>query len=218
LADSSVALRSLSAAEYILFDTGHDLTQPDSRTRYCPLLTAIGDYQLTFSINVEKEWQRFAKYINNFPNDRFANEHEVLTEFLRVQVTVIDNLGKRLEEPFKTGRVQVYQLEHWRSGLTLESMHKTTQTAQLLWQNGWRPLAAAKDEDLATSIDQTYIALLGKLFAHLPVPLSTSITTAEGVAWVRNRQSEVHMLDVLQRRTLAKTLGIQIGFNANDGD
>jgi predicted lipoprotein len=58
----------------------------------------------------------------------------------------------------------------------------------------------------------------GKLSAHLPVPLSTSITTAEGVAWVRNRQSEVHMLDVLQGRTLARTLGIQIGFNANDGD
>ena len=215
---SSVALRGLSAAEYILFDTGHDLNQPAIRQQYCPLLTEISSYQVQLSSSIEKEWQQLAKNTRSFPNARFANEHEVLTEFLRVQVTVIDNLGKRLEEPFKAGRVQVYQLEYWRSGLSQASLHNTATTAKSLWQNGWRPLAAAKDEDLVTSIDQTYMVLLSKLSADSPVPLSTVITTAEGIAWVRNRQSEVHMLDVLQGRTLAKTLGIQIGFNANDGD
>ena len=218
LADSSVALRGLTAAEYILFDTGHDLTQQDSRERYCPLLIAISAYQLNFSTNVEKEWQRFAKLTKNFPNDRFANEQEVITEFFRIQVTLLDSIGKRLQEPLKSGRVQIYQLEYWRSGQTQASLHAAIKTDEALWKNGWRTLAVTKDEDLVTSIDQTYASLLSNVLPVSPQPLSVSITTAEGLAWVRNRQSELHMLDILYGRELAKTLGVQIGFNANDGD
>jgi predicted lipoprotein len=48
--------------------------------------------------------------------------------------------------------------------------------------------------------------------------MSVSITTAEGLAWVRSRQSELHMLDIFYGRELAKILGVQMGFNANDGD
>ena len=218
LAESSVALRGLTAAEYILFDTGHDLTQPEIRQRYCPVLTAIGAYQLTFSAAVEKEWQDFSKKIKKIPNDRFANEQEVITEFLRVQVTLLDSLGKRLQEPLKSGRVQIYQLEYWRSGQTQASLHAAIKMDEALWQSGWRTLAAAKDAELVTSIDQTYSALLGNIVPVSLQPLSVAITTAEGLAWVRNRQSELHMLDMLYGRALAKTLGVQLGFNANDGD
>jgi hypothetical protein len=218
LADSSVALRGLTAAEYILFDTGHDLTQPDSRQRYCPLLTAIGAYQSTFSATIEKEWQQFSKQIKKFPNDRFANEQEVISDFFRVQVTQLDSIGKRLQEPFKSGRVQIYQLEYWRSGQTQASLHAAIKMDEALWKNGWRTLAAAKDEDLVTSIDQTYTSLLGNVLPASLQPMSVSITTAEGLAWVRSRQSELHMLDIFYGRELAKILGVQMGFNANDGD
>jgi len=218
LADSSVALRGLTAAEYILFDKGHDLTQPEMRQRYCPLLTAIGAYQLTFSARVEKEWQQFARLTKNFPNERYANEQEVITEFFRVQVTLLDSIGKRLQEPLKSGRVQIYQLEYWRSGQTKAGLHAAIKTDEALWQNGWRTLAAAQDEDLVTSIDQTYTSLLNNILPVSLQPLSVSITTAEGLAWVRNRQSELHILDILYGRELAKILGVQLGFNANDGD
>lgn len=218
LADSSVALRGLTAAEYILFDTGHDLKQPEMRQRYCPLLTAIGAYQLTFSARVEKEWQQFARLTKNFPNERYANEQEVITEFFRVQVTLLDSIGKRLQEPLKSGRVQIYQLEYWRSGQTKAGLHAAIKTDEALWQNGWRTLAAAQDEDLVTSIDQTYTSLLNNILPVSLQPLSVSITTAEGLAWVRNRQSELHILDILYGRELAKILGVQLGFNANDGD
>jgi predicted lipoprotein len=218
LADSSVALRGLTAAEYILFDAGHDITQPEIRQRYCPLLTSIGAYQSIFSVHVEKEWQQFSKKIQEFPNDRFANEQEVITEFLRVQVTLLDSIGKRLQEPLKSGRVQIYQLEYWRSGQTQAGLHAAIKTDEALWKNGWRALAAAKDQDLATHIDEAYASLLGNVLPASLQPLSVSIATAEGLAWVRNRQSELHRLDILYGRELAKILGVQIGFNANDGD
>ncbi|HSC76467.1 MAG TPA: imelysin family protein [Pseudomonadales bacterium] len=218
LAESSVALRGLTAAEYILFDQSHDLTQTATRQRYCPLLLAIGIYQTNFSSSTEKEWLEFSKKIAKFPNDRFANAQEVVTEFLRVQVTMLDGLGKHLQEPLKSGHAQIYQLEYWRSGQTQAGLHAAIKMDEALWHNGWRALAAAKDEDLVTSIDQTYTALLGNIAPVSLQPLSVSITTTEGLAWIRNRQSELHMLDTLYGRALAKTLGVQIGFNANDGD
>ena len=182
------------------------------------MLTAIGAYQSTFSATIEKEWQQFSKQIKKFPNDRFANEQEVISDFFRVQVTQLDSIGKRLQEPFKSGRVQIYQLEYWRSGQTQASLHAAIKMDEALWKNGWRTLAAAKDEDLVTSIDQTYTSLLGNVLPASLQPMSVSITTAEGLAWVRSRQSELHMLDIFYGRELAKILGVQMGFNANDGD
>lgn len=218
LASSSVALRGLSAAEYILFDRTHDISQQDVKNHYCPLLNEIGTYQATFSLTLEQEWQQFSKQTQKFPNERFANEHEALTEFLRTQVTALDNTGKRLAEPFKTGQTQIYQLEYWRSGLSQASLYSMAQTHEALWRQGWRTLALPRNSDLATSIDQTYVALLENL-SRIPLqPLSVTITKAEGVAWVRSRQSEWLTLDKLYGHALAKTLGIQIGFNANDGD
>lgn len=218
LSESSVALRGLSAAEYILFDQAIDMNQPDVRQHYCPLLQEIGVYQMEFSSRIELEWQASGKNIQAFPNERFASENDALTEYLRTQVNAIDSLGKRLEEPLKSGRAQVYQLEYWRSRQSLATMDISAKMAETLWQQGWRPLAEKKDKALANRVDQAYLSLGGNLPGNALVPLSTLITTAEGVAWVRNRQAELRTLDTLQGRELAKLLGIQIGFNANDGD
>ena len=218
LASSSVALRGLSAAEYILFDRAHDISQPDVKNHYCPMLTEISAYQASFALTLEQEWQQFSKQTQQFPNERFANEHEALTEFLRTQVTALDSAGKRLAEPFKNGQAQIYQLEYWRSGLSQASLYSMAQTHEALWRQGWRVLALPKDSNLATQIDQTYAALLDNL-SRIPLqPLSVTITKAEGLAWVRSRQSEWLSLDKLYGSALAKTLGVQIGFNANDGD
>jgi predicted lipoprotein len=236
LAESSAALRSLTAAEYILFDSGHDLAQDGTRQYYCPLLTAIGAYQTTFSGKIEKEWQGFSTQITTFPSTRFASEQEALTEFLRVQVATLDSLGKRFQEPLKSGRVQIYQLEHWRSGQTEANLYAAVTTHATLWKNGWRILATEKNIDATKSnnttnntgaiagvdtikdIDQSYAGLLSNISPTALEPLSVSITTAEGVAWVRNRQSELRTLDKLYGGSLAPALGVQIGFNANDGD
>ena len=222
---ASVVVQGLTANEYLLFDPSVDLSQPASKSRYCPLLGAIGAHQQTLSAAIVSEWQAAdgtLAQLQKQPNARYADAKEAITELLRVQVTGLEGLKKRLGTPLgrqTKGQPQPYQAEAWRSNASLSNLLASLNSAQRVWQgannDGMRRLL--DDDKLAGQIDRAYADSQQQLSA-LQQPLSTLLASDNGRAQLNALYDSLNTLHRLHETDLAKALGIQLGFNANDGD
>ena len=227
LANASVVVQGLTAYEYILFDPELDLSQPEQKTRYCALLQAIGVHQQELAGNIVGEWQGksgMAEQLKTFPNNRYADANEAIAELLRVQISGIDGLKKKLGAPLgrqTKGIPQPYQAEAWRSTASLANLGAALASAELLWHGGNRDgiqaLLGDDQAELAQRIDAAYQETRQRL-AALERPLGELLADEAGRASLNELYDSLNRLHRLQESDLAKALGVQIGFNAHDGD
>ncbi|VXC73534.1 Periplasmic lipoprotein-like protein [Pseudomonas sp. 8Z] len=228
LASASVVVQGLTASEYVLFDAGIDLTQAEQKSRYCPLLQAIGQHQQTLASDIVSQWQAdksgMAAQLKSFPNERYADSKEAVAELLRVQVSGIDGLKKKLGAPLgrqSKGIPQPYQAEAWRSNASLANLGSALASAELLWhgsnKDGLQALLGSDQADLAKRIDAAYLDTRQRL-AALDLPLTELLTSEAGRTQLSELYDSLNRLHRLQESDLAKALGVQIGFNAHDGD
>lgn len=226
LENASVVVQGLSAYEYLLFDTGIVLDAA-GKSRYCPLLTAIGAHQQQLSTDVLQQWQDedgMAAQLKAFPSERYAESREAIAELLRAQINGLDGLKKKLGAPLgrqTKGQPQPYQAEAWRSGATLASFAATVASAERLWSgakaDGLRSLLGDEHAGLAQRIDQGY-AELNRQLAALDQPFSALLADSVGRERLNALYQQLDQLHRLHQSELARALGIQIGFNAHDGD
>lgn len=224
---ASVVVQGLTAYEYVLFDTSIDLSNPEQKTRYCPLLTAIGEHQRQLSATVLEQWQSkdgMAAQLKTFPNARYADAPEAMAELMRAQINAIDSLKKKLGAAL--GRQarslpQPYQAEFWRSNASLSSLAATLASAERLWlgadKDGVRQLLGDEHQELVERIDQQYASTRQQL-ANLQRPLGELLADQAGLAELNAFYDDLNVLHRLQGGEVAKILGVQLGFNANDGD
>ncbi|MFC3606618.1 imelysin family protein [Stutzerimonas tarimensis] len=220
----SVVVQGLTAYEYVVYDPEIDLQDSDTRVRYCPLIVAIGEHQQALSGRILEQWQAdgMTAQLSRFPNERYADGDEALGDVMRVQVTALDGLKKKLGQPLGRpgqGIPQPYQAEAWRSGRSLASIGATVEGARALWQgaNGDGLRSRLEDQALAERIDAAYGAVSERL-AKLQAPLSELLATEDGRERLNALYDELNVLHRLHQGELARALGIQIGFNAHDGD
>ena len=224
---ASVVVQGLSAFEYVLFDPAIDLTDSTQKARYCPLLIAIGQHQQQLAETVLAQWQAkdgMAAQLQTFPNARFALPSEAIADILRTHVTALDGLKKKLATPLgrqSNGQTQPYQAESWRSDSSLDNLSASLNAAQNLWQgknmDGLRQLLTPEQQELGKRIDAAYastIAQLGSLSGSLKAMLSSD----DGRQQLSRLYEQLDQLHRLHERELAKALGVQLGFNAHDGD
>jgi predicted lipoprotein len=217
----------LSAYEYILFDAEIDMATADQKARYCPLLTAIGERQKTLAEDILNSWNStdgMLAQLSKFPNQRYADSHEAIAELLRVQVTALDSLKKKLGTPLgrqSKGVPQPFQAEAWRSKASLSSLQAGLESAETVWtgvdNKGLRGLLPAEQKPLADKIDAAY-AESRKQLAALTPPLVELLATEQGRQQLNAFYDSLNVVHRLHEGELAKALGIQLGFNANDGD
>ena len=218
LEGASVVVQGLTAFEYVLFDEQTAVTE--NRDRYCPLLTGIARHQLTLSDQVLALWQQpegMLDKLTSFPNARYANADEALGGILRVQVTGVDTLKKKLGTPMgrlNSGVPQPYQAEAWRSRHSTENLQASLAGAQAVWE---RVRSLVGDAGLVADIDQAYKTIRDQLEA-LPAPLMELVQDPTRQAQLQSLYQNLDAMETLQQDDLARHLGIQIGFNANDGD
>lgn len=225
--NGSVVLQGLTAYEYVLFDKAVDLTDSDTKGRYCPLLEAIGEHQQKLSADILLSWQAkdgIASQLTEFPNERYADPQEAIGDLLRVQVTALDGLKKKLGAPLgrqSKGIPQPFQAEAWRSDATLESIDASLAGAQRLWlgqdSNGLKDLVPADQADLAKRIDAAY-GTARKHLEDIMLPFSELVADEAGRARLDALYKDIDALHRLHQTELARALGVQIGFNAHDGD
>ncbi|MDH1443076.1 imelysin [Pseudomonas sp. GD03721] len=227
LAKASVVVQGLTAYEYMLFDPALDLTQAEQKARYCPLLQAIGQHQQALAVQIMDEWQGkpgMAEQLKTFPNERYADANEAIADLLRVQVTALDGLKKKLGAPMgrqSKGIPQPYQAEAWRSAASLANLGAALANAELLWhgsnRDGIQTLLGDDQADLANRIDAAYQDTRQRL-AALDKPLGDLLADEAGRAALNELYDSLNRLHRLQESELAKALDVQIGFNAHDGD
>ncbi len=227
LAKASVVVQGLTAYEYMLFDPALDLTQTEQKARYCPLLQAIGQHQQALAVQIMDEWQGkpgMAEQLKTFPNERYADANEAIADLLRVQVTALDGLKKKLGAPMgrqSKGIPQPYQAEAWRSAASLANLGAALANAELLWhgsnRDGIQTLLGDDQADLANRIDAAYQDTRQRL-AALDKPLGDLLADEAGRAALNELYDSLNRLHRLQESELAKALDVQIGFNAHDGD
>lgn len=227
LEKSSVVVQGLTAYEYILYDESIDLTDAQQKDRYCPLISAIGKHQQKLSAEILADWQAkdgVASQFKEFPNQRYAEAPEALADILRSQVTAIDVLKKKLGTPLgrqSKGQPQPYQAEAWRSNASLANIAATLASAERLWhganQDGMQSLLGSDQDALKKRIDAAYLDTRQRL-AALQRPLSELLKEEDGRAVLNEFYDSLNVLHRLHEGELARTLGIQLGFNANDGD
>jgi hypothetical protein len=224
---ASVVVQGLSAYEYILFDKSISLDDAATKQRYCPLLTAIGEHQQQLAASVLQQWQDkdgVADQLRHFPNERYAEPSEAIAELLRVQVAALDGLKKKLGAPLgrqTKGHPQPYQAEGWRSDTTLANVTSAIKGAESLWlganEDGLRKLLSAEQADLAKRIDAAYAELLQQL-AAMNQPFAEMLGNEAGRGELDALYKRIDGLHRLHQLELARALGVQIGFNAHDGD
>jgi predicted lipoprotein len=222
LAAGSVVLRSLSASEYILFDSGHDLDDAGQRARFCPLLQANSRHQAMLSERILRVWQQdFASQLLRVPNERYQDARGPLAEFLRAQVTALDVMKKKLGVAIGqpgNGEPQLYQAEAWRAGDTLISLQFAIVGSRKLWNgDGLRALVLTENPALVKDIDEAYQQLQVQL-AELQQPLPALLARENGKIALKKLYEQLHELHMLQEKDVAKVLGVQLGFNGTDGD
>jgi predicted lipoprotein len=227
LVKSSVVVQGLSAYEYILFDSKPDVANAEQKARYCPLLVAIGERQKQLAEEILQTWNNtdgMLAQMSKFPNQRYADSHEAIADLLRVQVTAIDTLKKKLGTPMgrqSKGVPQPFQADAWRSQSSLTSLEASLAAAKTVWEGvdnkGLRGLLPSEQKPLADKIDAAYAASL-KLFAGNQRSLTDMLNDEAGRQQLNELYDSLNVVHRLHEADLAKALGIQLGFNANDGD
>ncbi|MWV16577.1 imelysin [Pseudomonas sp. L-22-4S-12] len=227
LDQASVVVQGLTAYEYALFDGTIDLDQAAQKARYCPLLIAIGEHQTQLSARVLGQWQAqdgMAAQLKTFPNARYAEATEAVGELLRAQVSALDGLKKKLGTALgrqSKGLAQPYQAEFWRSNASLASLAASLASAERVWlganNDGIKALLGSEQADLAKRLDAQY-ASTRQLLAALQRPLGELLADDAGRQQLNAFYDSLDQLHRLHEGELAKALGIQLGFNAHDGD
>lgn len=224
---SSVVVQGLTAYEYVLFDPAIDLNNGTQKARYCPLLMAIGEHQNVLAADVLSQWQSqngIGAQLKRFPNERFADAQEAVAELLRTQVNALDGLKKKLGTPLgrqSKGQPQPYQADAWRSNASLANLAASLASAERLWlgaeQDGLNTLLSSEHSDLKNRIDAAYSDIRQRL-AAAQRPLSELLRDEAGIQEANALYDSLNTLHRLHEAELAKALGIQLGFNAHDGD
>lgn len=162
--------------------------------------------------------------MTKFPNQRYADSHEAIADLLRAQVTALDTLKKKLGTPMgrqTKGIPQPFQADAWRSQSSLPSLQASLSAAQTVWvgvdNKGLRGLLPAEQKPLADKIDAAYAASL-KLFDSNQRSLTEMLGDDAGRQQLNDLYDSLNVVHRLHEGELAKALGIQLGFNANDGD
>lgn len=228
LANASVVVQGLSAYEYILFDSNVEMADSDTRARYCPLLEAIAEHQRSLADEILANWKAkegMLEQMSHFPNARYAESREAISDLYRAQVTALDTLKKKLGAPLgrqSKGIVQPYQAEAWRSHASLASIAASLQSARQLWQGadqnkGLKALLPDDQQALRQQVDDAYAKAQSQLDALQP-PLDALLKTEDGRAQLSRFYDALNVLHRLHQTELARALNVQIGFNANDGD
>ena len=227
LQSASVVVQGLTAYEYLTFDSAVDLHDAKQKQRYCPLLNNIALHQQQLADDVLSQWQGsegMLVQLTEFPNQRYAEPLEAVTAILQAQVISLDGVKKKLAVPMGLGKGDVVkpdQAQSWRSQASLNNISAEIESALALWQgnseHGLRELFVAEQGELVKNIDAAYLQVQHEL-AALKQPFSVLLADEQQHAVLLSIYNSLDRLHRLHEEDMAQVLGVQLGFNAHDGD
>ncbi|GAA6153612.1 imelysin family protein [Pseudoteredinibacter isoporae] len=222
---ASTVVQGLSAIEYLLFDPSLN-TQRVSSNRMCDLLSLQSDQLQRHSASLLQDWQgRYGKQLNRYgpENVDFPDAKTVVAHIVDGQLSLLESasnkkLADALGSKRKKARVNPYLLESWRSQNSRQNLQANLASVDLLFHRAGlkRYLEKSGAEPLAKEIELA----LQKAQEHLRADHRSFFQSlqAGNIDNAEASQQALSELAGLYKHPLPKALGIQLGFNNNDGD
>lgn len=232
----SVSIQGLAALEYLLFDAqGSSLTKYEEARR-CELLLAITGRVEQVTQQLAEAWagnEQQAGFAAVFAtpgaeNTRYPDDNAPLAALfgslvVGTEVVKRNKLGIPLNNGKGALKAKPYRLEAWRSQHSLPLMQASMATLETLFRGkegeglaAYLSRQSAIEPALLEEIDGSFITV-NEQFSNLQGPLFSQIKEEA----YYSELVELHRrLGSLQRNLsqLPEQLGINLGFNSNDGD
>ncbi len=222
---TSTVVQGLSAMEYLLFDPTLK-GQNVSDARMCALLGLQSAQLKLNSATLLQDWQgNYGKQLTQYgpENVDFPDAKTVVAQIIDGQLSLLESasnkkLADALGSKRKNARVNPYLLESWRSQNSRQNLQANLASIDLLFHRAGlkRYLEKSGAEQLAADIETALLDAQEKLRAN---NLSFFNSLQENkIGNAEDSQEALSKLTGLYKNQLPQVLGIQLGFNNNDGD
>lgn len=223
LASASAAVQGLPAAEYLLFgdDAGPALLRGESRAVRCALLVATTANLAALAATVATEWQAATDPVTLFvdrgtPVASKAAANVLFTLMLDA-LTGIDEQKLGLPLGRTAAAAQPRQAESWRAGRSLDNIGINLRVVRALFESGGdASFAHAVGPDLPAIA--AGFARVETALGAVNEPLDKAVADAKQRSRVSALRQAVRDLRGQLGKSVSERLGLNVGFNAMDGD
>ncbi|MBB3048258.1 hypothetical protein FHR99_002532 [Litorivivens lipolytica] len=231
LQDSSVVIQGLSAMEYLLYDKpAAKLIGPDGQG-YCDHLNAAASNLQQVADFLHEGWHPSGKnYLGTWQspgpdNLDYPDENAAIGALIETIVYGLERIKRdKLQRPLglEGGQANTFLLEWWRSQQSREAILINLHSLQLLYSAGngagLNELLQARgatelSDTVTTQFDRAISAI-----ASLEGSLEQNHAKAANAESLETLYATLTDLLAAFKREIPSTLGITLGFNANDGD
>ncbi len=233
---ASVVVQGLSALELLLFDAQDGqlalYNGADANPRRCTLLNSISEHTQQVAETLDNAWNpdkgNYIGAVNNPgpENNDFKDQADVLSALVEALINATeiikrDQLGRPLGHKAKGDRTRPYLSEAWRSRTSTDSVKASLAAVKQLYSAGEEYgmddfLLDKGQAALAKQIDQQFVNVEQQV-ADIP-PLFDAVSNADQQKEVTALYEQVNVLLQLFGNNLPSAMGVNLGFNANDGD
>jgi predicted lipoprotein len=234
--DASVVVQGLSALEYLLFDSKFGVLErytDEQGIRRCELLSAVSTHLQGVASGLFNDWRpEVGNYLEIFtqtgehnaeyPDDSVAMANLLGTLVEGVELIKRDKFERPLGLASSDSQAQIYLLEWWRSQYSKSAIisNLTALKTIFLAADGYGLddylLNAKERGDLSSQIQQRFDSSIAAANA-MPNSLFASAEPYSQEKLIAF-QKEINQLLVILKTELPEALGINLGFNAKDGD
>ena len=232
VANASVVVQGLSAVELLLFDEPYATQFGDSSlgAKQCQLLVAISQNLSSNTDKILQKWRdpqyqaSWMATVNEVQDGVHANAVSdavgaMLTQMERVKT---DKLGGPLGYKNRNRQPNGYFSEGWRSNSSLDNIKTNLLTMQGLMENDdaydLRKLLESKGNGVIADEFKSRVNDALSLLATIDKPLREAVMDVAYRPQLEELYQSIGELNTLIKTKLTVALGINLGFNSNDGD
>ena len=232
IARSSVAVQGLSAMERLLFGGAEEaLFANTDEARYrCSLVAAIARNLDDIAGELVRGWDAgpsgFSdRFLNPSADDPYFRNHgEASLDLLKslhggLQLIAEVKLQRPLGRSAERGGAAVKPrlAESWRSRRSLRNVRLNLHALRALYRTVFAPAMETAEPDLDREIRAAFDAVLAQADAN-GSSIQAVLEAEDGLDKLLRLRRDVSALTTLVTGRLAPALGLQVGFNALDGD
>ncbi|MEL0437031.1 imelysin family protein [Phycobacter sp. K97] len=208
----SIAARGFYALEFLLYDT--DLQQAGTAAYRCALTRAITRDIAATSAAIDRDWtETFADEMRQ-PGDRYHSDAEIKQELFKALDTGLQILiDMRLGRPLGTyDKPRPNRAEAYRSGRSLRHVVLSLEALEDL-----ALILSADIPDLKEALAKTFATVRAHA-ERLEDPVLAGVAAPGPRLRIEALQQDLRNLREEIGTTLGPALGVEVGFNALDGD
>ena len=232
LQEASVVIQGLSAMEYLLYDKPAEKLLSDEGQPYCDHLSSAATNLHQVADFLYQRWHpKGGNYLGTWQspgpdNLAYPDKNAAIGALIETLVYGLERIKRdKLERPLgllNAGQANPFLLEWWRSKQSREAILINLHSLQLLYSAGdgagLEELLRHRDKE---ELSQKVTALFDRAIsatASIEGSLSENHREAANRSAINTLHQTLGELLAAFKREIPATLGITLGFNANDGD